>query len=234
MERINKEMARRGLTTRRQADELIERELVFVNGKKAKLGQQVAHEDTIEIRDLAGTHTVEYQYVAYYKPRGVVTHSPVGKQKDVASTSGHPDLFPVGRLDKESEGLLVLTNDGRVTERLLHPRFAHEKEYLVEFKGRVPNGGEERLLKGITSEGEVLSAKNIELLTRKTLSITLTEGKRHQVRRMLGALGLEVTILKRTRIMGIHLGALKPGQSRALTGKALKGFLTDIGLSRTF
>lgn len=232
MERINKEMARRGLTTRRQADTLIENEVVFVNGKKAKLGQQVSLTDTIEIRDVAGTHTIEYEYVAYYKPRGVVTHSPVGKQTDVASTSGHPDLFPVGRLDKESEGLLVLTNDGRVTERLLHPRFAHEKEYLVEFSGHFPKNGENKLLEGVMSEGEKLSASKVELLTRKTISLTLTEGKRHQVRRMLAGLDLEVVALKRTRIMGINIGALRPGQSRVLTGKALKGFLSDIGLNK--
>lgn len=230
MERINKEMARRGLSTRRRADELIQENLVFVNGKCAKLGQQVEESDTIEIRDVAGTYKIEYEYVVYYKPRGVVTHSAVGKQQEVSKVSGHPDLFPVGRLDKESEGLLLLTNDGRVTERLLHPRFAHEKEYLVEFKGNFPKNGEKKLLEGVKSEGEILTAKSLELLTRKTLNITLTEGKRHQVRRMLGALELEVEMLKRTRIMGIHLGALRPGQSRVLTGKALKGFLSDINL----
>jgi 23S rRNA pseudouridine2604 synthase len=228
--RINKAMADRGLCTRREADELIKAGLVFVNDKQASLGEQVSGTDVVEIRDEAGTHTIEHEYVAYYKPRGIVTHSASGRQKEVSHISGYPDLFPVGRLDKESEGLLILTNDGRITERLLHPRFAHEKEYFVEFSGRFPKDGAEKLLQGILSEGETLHAKKVELLSRKTLHITLTEGKHHQVRRMLAACNLEILTLKRIRIMGVHLGALKPGSSRRLTGKALKGFLTDIEL----
>jgi pseudouridine synthase len=231
MERINKAMAHRGLCTRRKADELIQAGVVFVNGKPAKLGAQVSETDTIEIRDTGGLHTIVYEYVAYYKPKGIVTHSPVGKQKDVAKVSGFPHLFPVGRLDRESEGLLMLTNDGRVTERLLHPRFAHEKEYLIEYKGNFPKNGEKKLMEGIMSDGELLTATKVEFPRRKAMILTLTEGKRHQVRRMLAALELEVEVLKRTRIMGIHLGALRPGEARVLTGKALKGFLGDIGLS---
>jgi 23S rRNA pseudouridine2604 synthase len=231
MDRINKAMAHRGLCTRRKADELIAAGIVFVNDQPAVLGSQVSDTDTIEIRDTGGLYKPEYQYVAYYKPKGIVTHSPVGKQRDVAKVSGHPDLFPVGRLDRESEGLMVLTNDGRVTERLLHPRFLHEKEYYVEYKGNFPKNGDKKLLEGIMSDGELLVATSVELPRRKVLTLTLTEGKRHQVRRMLAALELEVEILKRTRIMNINLGALRPGESRVLTGKALKGFLGDIGLA---
>lgn len=231
MDRLNKAMAHRGLCTRRKADELIAAGVVFVNGKQAELGSKVSETDTIEIRDTGGIYQTEYQYVAYYKPKGIVTHSPVGKQKDVAKVSGYPDLFPVGRLDRESEGLMVLTNDGRVTERLLHPRFAHEKEYYVEYKGNFPKNGEQKLLEGIMSDGELLKATKVELPRRKILVMTLTEGKRHQVRRMLAALELEVEVLKRIRIMNINLGALRPGESRVLTGKALKGFLSDIGLA---
>lgn len=229
-ERINKAMAARGLCTRRQADELIAEGLVFVNGKKAVLGAQVMTEDLIEIRADEELYKPDYQYVAYYKPKGVVTHSATAKQRDVKGVSGFPDLFPVGRLDKDSEGLLILTNDGRVTERLLHPRFEHEKEYWVEFAGRFPKNGEERLTKGITSEGEMLKAKQVMVHDRKHVTLVLTEGKRHQVRRMLAVLGLEVAVLKRVRIMNVHLGALRPGKARKLTGKAMKGFLQDIGL----
>ncbi len=229
-ERLNKRMAALGLSTRRGADELIRQGLVFVNGKKAVLGKQVSEGDTIEVRDESGAYTKEYEYVAYYKPKGIVTHSPQGKQKDIQKVSGFPDLFPVGRLDKESEGLILLTNDGRITERLLHPRFAHEKEYRVEFTGRFPKRGEEQLLSGVMSEGELLKAKEVELLSRKEVRLVLTEGKRHEVRRMLAALGLTVERLQRTRIIGINLGALGPGGHRVLTGKALKGFKKDIGL----
>lgn len=228
--RINKAMADRGLATRRQADELIKAGLVYINGQQAVLGDRVTESDILEIRDAEGTYTPDYEYIVYYKPKGIVTHSASGRQQEIKDISGYPDLFPVGRLDKESEGLLILTNDGRITERLLHPRFAHEKEYFVEFKGNFPKNGEQKLVKGIESEGEVLRAKRIELLTRKTVCITLTEGKHHQVRRMLEALGLEVITLKRTRIMGVYLGALKPGKARVLRGKALKAFLQDLHL----
>lgn len=228
--RINKLMAERGLSTRRAADELIAAGKVFVDGKPAKLGAKANPDAVIEIRDPEGTHTEHFEYRAYYKPKGVVTHSAKNKQKEVRKVSGYSNLFPVGRLDKESEGLLVLTNDGRVTERLLHPRHQHEKEYFVEFTGRFPKNGEAMLLEGVEDKGETLGAKKVVLVDRKHLALTLTEGKKHQVRRMLTALGLEVVILKRTRIMGILLGALKPNQSRALTGKALQGFLRDINL----
>jgi pseudouridine synthase len=125
---------------------------------------------------------------------------------------------------------MVLTNDGRVTERLLHPRFEHEKEYFVEFSGRFPKNGEAKLREGILDNKELLSALEVELIDRKHLKITLTEGKKHQVRRMLKAIGLEVILLQRTRIMKLQLGALRPGASRRLTGAARKGFLHDLGL----
>lgn len=229
-ERINKAMATRGLCTRRQADDLIREGVVFVNNKPAVLGAQVGPDDKIEIRDEDNLYMGELEYVAYYKPRGIVTHSATRQQKDVAQVSGFPDLYPVGRLDKESEGLLMLTNDGRITERLLHPRFAHEKEYFVEFSGHFPKNGEAKLLEGMVIDGETLSAKEVVVLNRKQLTLVLTEGKRHQVRKMMAALGLEVGILKRTRIMGVLLGALKPGAARVLKGVALKNFLNDLDL----
>lgn len=223
-------MAALGLATRRGADELIRQSLVFVNGKQAVLGQQVTEADLIEVRDETGAYQEQYEYVAYYKPKGIVTHSPQGKQKDIRKVSGFPHLFPVGRLDKESEGLILLTNDGRVTERLLHPRFAHEKEYLVEFTGRFPKNGEEKLQSGLVSDGETLKAKEAMLLDRKHAKLVLTEGKRHEVRRMFKALGLEVQRLQRTRIINILLGALASGAGRRLSGKGLQGFKKDIGL----
>jgi pseudouridine synthase len=229
-QRINKAMADRGLATRRGADELIQGGFVFVNGKRAELGDRVGMDDIIEVRDEAGVHTADYQYVAFYKPKGIVSHSASGKQRSIEHVSGYPELFPVGRLDKESEGLMVLTNDGRVTERLLHPRFEHEKEYFVEFSGRFPKNGEAKLREGILDNKELLSALEVELIDRKHLKITLTEGKKHQVRRMLKAIGLEVILLQRTRIMKLQLGALRPGASRRLTGAARKGFLHDLGL----
>lgn len=125
---------------------------------------------------------------------------------------------------------MVLTNDGRVTERLLHPRFEHEKEYFVEFSGRFPKNGEAKLREGIMNNRELLRALEVELVDRKHLEFYLDEGKKHQVRRMLAGIGLEVILLQRKRIMKLQLGALRPGASRRLTGAARKGFLRDPGL----
>ncbi|HLC95168.1 MAG TPA: pseudouridine synthase [Patescibacteria group bacterium] len=130
--RINRYLALRGITTRRGADELIALGLVTINGTKAKLGDRVmSDQDTIEVLQNNKVPKKEHSYVAYYKPYGVITHSPQRGELSIQDVSGFATLFPVGRLDKASEGLILLTDDGRVTERLLHPRFAHEKEYIV-------------------------------------------------------------------------------------------------------
>ncbi len=228
--RINRYLAIQGLATRRSADELIVSGLVEINGTKAKLGDRVESTDKVEIvrnkKHIAKTFT----YVAYYKPRGIITHSPQEDESEIKDISPFPDLFPMGRLDKASEGLILLTDDGRVTERLLHPRFAHEKEYLVTVREKVLPQSRMTLELGIESEGETLFAKKVQILGPHTLTIILTEGKKHQIRRMLDAVHLTVEKLVRTRIMGIHLGALKPGQSRTLKGSARASFLKSIDL----
>jgi len=229
--RINRFLALQGLATRRSADGLIEQGLVFIDGKKAKLGDKVMSIDTkVEIRKDKKQPVKMFTYVAYYKPRGIITHSPQENESEIKDISPFPDLFPMGRLDKASEGLILLTDDGRVTERLLHPRFAHEKEYLVTVREKVLSQSRMTLEAGIESEGETLFAKKVQILGPHTLTIILTEGKKHQIRRMLDAVHLTVEKLVRTRIMGIHLGALKPGQSRTLKGSARASFLKSIDL----
>lgn len=228
--RINRYLALRGLATRRSADELIVAGLVEINGQKAKLGDRVESTDRVDVvRDKK--HTAKtFTYVAYYKPRGIITHSAQEDESEIKDISPFPNLFPLGRLDKASEGLILLTDDGRVTERLLHPRFAHEKEYLVTVREKVLPQSRMTLENGIESEGELLMAKKVQALGPNTLVIILTEGKKHQIRRMLDAVHLTVEKLVRTRIMGIHLGALKPGQSRTLKGSARASFLKSIDL----
>lgn len=229
--RLNRFLALRGIATRRKADEMIQSGEVYLNGKKALVGDKVNHPDeNIEIHELGFLEKKALLYVAYYKPRGVVTHTPQKKEKDIAAVSGYPDLFPLGRLDKDSEGLILLTNDGRVTERLLHPRFAHEKEYIVSINVPLKSAAKDQLIRGIQSEGEMLTLKKLSILDPLTLSIILTEGKKHQVRRMLEGVDVHVTRLVRVRIMSIHLGKLKEGEARELTGDSRKRFLKEIGL----
>jgi 23S rRNA pseudouridine2604 synthase len=228
--RINRYLALQGLATRRGADELIVAGLVEINGAKAQLGDRVQSGDTVEIVRTKKHIAKVYTYVAYYKPRGIITHSPQENESSIEDISPFPELSPLGRLDKASEGLILLTDDGRVTERLLHPRFAHEKEYLVTVREKALPQMRAILEAGIESEGELLSAKKVELLGAHTLVLILTEGKKHQIRRMLDAVHLTVEKLVRTRIMGVHLGALKPGQSRVLKGSARASFLKSIDL----
>jgi 16S rRNA U516 pseudouridylate synthase RsuA-like enzyme len=135
--RINRYLALRGLTTRKAADGLIAAGRVLVNGQPATLGMKVNAEDSVEIQ--GEVRTKPYRYIAYYKPRGIITHSPVRKEKSIADIFPEKGVFPIGRLDKASEGLILLTDDGRVTERLLHPRFVHEKEYEVILVSLSPN-----------------------------------------------------------------------------------------------
>lgn len=232
--RINRYLAVRGITTRRGADELIAAGLVLVDGKKAGLGDRVMSADAaVEVLKDARRARKEHRYVAYYKPRGVITHSPQEGERSIADVSGFPGLFPLGRLDKSSEGLILLTDDGRVTERLLHPRFAHEKEYVVTVREEIPSFAKRVLENGIESEGETLTAERAEISGPHTLKIILTEGKKHQIRRMLDVLHLTVEKLVRVRIMGVHLGALKSGQSRTLKGSARASFLNSIGLEES-
>lgn len=230
--RLNRFMALKGIAARRKADELIAAGCVCVDGRVARVGERVEHpEAQIVMSPEAKIFASEYAYVAYYKPRGIVTHSPQGQEKSIEKVSGLKGVFPVGRLDKDSEGLILLTNDGRVTERLLSPRFQHEKEYLVTVKETLGAAVQRQLQAGIEDAGECLRAKRVVLLDRRRLSIVLTEGKRHQIRRMLGQLGFSVMELKRIRIMQIHLGSLKPGIYRTISGRAKAGFLRDLGLS---
>src|SRR3989344_1458390 len=137
--RINKYLALKNYATRRGGDELVSKGLVFINGRKAMLGDKVSEADTVEVK-LKGK-AKKFVYIAYNKPRGVITHSPQGDEHDIKEAlKGAPSLekvFPVGRLDKDSHGLIILTDDARVTDRLLNPKFEHEKEYEVETREKL-------------------------------------------------------------------------------------------------
>ena len=227
--RINRYLALRGLTTRKAADGLIASGRVMVNGKPATLGMKVEADDQIEIK--GEVRTKPYRYFLYYKPKGIITHSPVRGEKSIADIFPEKGIFPIGRLDKASEGLIILTDDGRVTERLLHPRFVHEKEYEVIVREEVPMNAKERLIAGVQSEGERLSAKQVTKTGRTTLTIVLVEGKKHHIRRMLDGLRLTVKELKRVRIMELRIGTLVPGEGRRLEREEEATFLTSLGLN---
>jgi 23S rRNA pseudouridine2604 synthase len=219
--RINKYLRDKGFASRREADQLIESKKVFVNGKPAKMGMLVYENDRVSLKE---SGRKEYKYLAYYKPRGLATQSQEGSTSVIAEWR-EKGLFPIGRLDKESEGLLILTNDGRLTTKLLSTEAKFEKEYIVKVSGRLRKGIPAILEKGMDTKafGRMLPAKT-KLIDENTLSISLREGKRHQIRVMLAELGYAVFALKRVRIGHITLGKLRPGEVRELTDREIKPF----------
>jgi 23S rRNA pseudouridine2604 synthase len=232
--RINKYLAHEKIASRREADALIERKQVLINGKVAVLGQQVTESDEVTISGA----TKKYVYLAYYKGRGVITHSPAGDEVDIATRLKRDysitNVSPVGRLDKDSEGLMILTNDGRITGPLLDPKAAHEKEYDVTVDKAV-TGMFSRLMElGVDIEGYRTKPATFVANPRnpKRFNLTLTEGKKHQIRRMCAALGYQIHSLKRVRVMNIEIGELKPNQYRKLAGTELKTLLSSLELGK--
>lgn len=231
--RINKYLAHEGVASRREVDALIDSGKVLINGKKAVLGQKVEEHDDVEV---VGKSKAK-KYLAYYKGRGIITHSPEAHETDIATRlkkdHGLTDVYPIGRLDKDSEGLIILTNDGRLTGPLLDPKLDHEKEYDVMLDKPVTNLLLNNIKKGVRIERYTTKPAKAQKhpTSQKRLSIILTEGKKHQIRRMCAALGFQVESLKRVRIMNIELGKLKPNQYRKIEGKELRELLRGLGLA---
>lgn len=232
--RINKRIADLKLASRREADTLIAAGKVLVNGKKAVMGQKVTEDDKITIK---ASDIKKRIYLAYYKGRGVITHSPATGETDILSKLKTTDpalikhgIAPAGRLDKDSEGLMILSNDGRITGPLLGPEAGHEKEYEVNVDKTLTKQFLKLMADGVNIEGYHTKKAKIEQKSDKRFLLTLTEGKKHQIRRMSAALGYQVQDLKRLRIMNIKLDKLKPNQYRKITNGELREFLKQLNL----
>lgn len=231
--RINRYLALKNYATRRGVDELIEQHKVFINGRLAVLGDKVQENDEVEVKSAGGAKKIR-RYFAYHKPKGVITHSPQEGETDIkAETAKYKELdgtFPIGRLDKDSYGLIILTNDGRITDRLLNPKYTHEKEYVVKTTENLRAGFAKRMEAGIDIEGYQTKPCTVKILGDRSFAITLTEGKKHQIRRMVSAMHTEVADLKRIRIMNVTLASLTPGAYRAIEGGELETFLKSLGM----
>lgn len=229
--RINKYLALTGKATRREADTLIEKGLVFLNDKRVSLGQKVEEGDTVEIRGQGAKH---YIYLAFNKPKDIITLATEPGEKDsisfLPSDMKRLRLFPLGRLDKASSGLLLLTNDGRLTDRLLNPIYDHAKTYDVTTKSPLRPSFATHMSAGVDIEGYITKPTHVEVVGEDRFKIVLTEGKKHQIRRMVVAMHNEVKDLRRTSIMNISLGKLKPGEYRRLRDKELTTLLSSLGL----
>lgn len=228
--RINKYMALKGLCSRREADALIKAGRVKLNGRRAVLGDKVGFGDEVTMIGDAPPKS-NLVYIAYNKPVGIVTHSSVEGEEEIANILNiKENVFPVGRLDKASHGLIILTNDGRVTDKLLNPKYYHEKEYAVKTFEPLKESTVRKLSAGLRIEEDFTKPARVKQLGPNMFSITLTEGKRHQIRRMCAALGFGVVDLKRMRIMNVRLGKLKEGEHRYLAGAELSELLGSLGI----
>jgi 23S rRNA pseudouridine2605 synthase len=219
-ERLQKVLARAGVASRRAVEELIAAGRVVVNGEVARLGQRVdAEHDRIEIDGaLVGVRHGLVHYLVN-KPAGVVTTAadPHGRPTAVGLVPAEPRVFPVGRLDADTEGLLLLTNDGDLTHRLTHPSFGVEKEYLAEVAGRPSRAAVRTLREGVDLDDGRTAPAKVALVEPSVLRITIHEGRNRQVRRMCEAVGHPVQRLVRTRIGPLTDRRLPPGSWRELT-----------------
>jgi 23S rRNA pseudouridine2605 synthase len=219
-ERLQKVLARAGIGSRRVAENLISAKRVTVNGEVAVLGRRVDVASDVVAVD--GVPIGVREGLVYYllnKPRGVVTTAsdPHAERTVVDLVPEEPRVFPVGRLDADTEGLLILTNDGDLTHRLTHPSFGVEKEYVAEVKGTPTPAEVRRLREGVDLEdGRTAPAKAV-LTPPNVLTITIHEGRNRQIRRMCDAVGHPVVRLVRTRIGPLVDRSLKPGTWRPLT-----------------
>lgn len=229
--RINKYLYLTNFCSRRKADELIEQGLIKINGKNAVLGQKILETDKIKIDDKIKNMIKEYNYYIFNKPRNVVSHNPQEGEKTVENFfPPNLKLSPVGRLDKDSTGLMFLTDDGRIIDKMLNPKYDHEKEYEVSVNKTLKESFQRKMENGVDIEGYKTKPSKVKIIGEKSFIIILTEGKKHQIRRMCAALGYTVTNLKRTRIMNLEIGDLEEGRSRKLKDDEKNKLLEKIGV----
>ncbi|MCI5801671.1 MAG: rRNA pseudouridine synthase [Oscillospiraceae bacterium] len=244
--RIQKAISDAGVASRRKAEELIEQGLVTVNGRRAVIGQKVnPKRDLIAVdgQKIDPREQSKKIYVALHKPRGFVTtmSDELGRRcvaELVADTPAR--VYPIGRLDRNSEGLLLLTNDGEFANTIMHPRYHVNKVYRVTVRPDVTDDQVMRLAEGVRlDDGFVTSPAQVLVISKEAgrvvMQITISEGKNRQVRRMCEAVGLEVARLKRIAVGPVRLGMLQPGQWRMLTAQelsALKSIIAPAGEGR--
>ncbi len=229
--RINRYLYLTGICSRRAADRLIDKHEVFINNKVATLGQKVNKGDRVTLGSEAKKLQASYKYYIYNKPVGVVSHNPqLGEKSATQDANLPPDFAPVGRLDKASSGLMLLTNDGRIVNKLLNPEFAHVREYVVTLDKPVKNHDIKLLNQGIDIEGYRTKPAEATRISDTKIVMRLTEGKKHQIRRMFAALGYQVQSLKRTAMMHLALGGLGVGETHELSANEAGELLGALGM----
>lgn len=231
--RINKYLAYTGVSTRVGADVLIKEGKVFINGVLAKLGDKVSKDDKVLVKE--NKFKENSIYLAYNKPKGIVSTNAQNDEVDILESiknirNKYKNIFPVGRIDKESHGLMILTNDGRVTDKLLNPKYDHEKEYVVKLDRNYSDSFLKHMQNGVDLGDEITKKAKVKRINENTFNITLTEGKNRQIRRMTEKLGYTVRDLQRVRVQNIKLGKLPQNSVKEITGEEKLIFLESLGL----
>ena len=234
--RLQKFLSAAGFSSRRQGEEYIKDGRVKVNDiVVTELGTKVDPDtDRVEVDGTMLSLNQKLVYIALNKPREYVTSCDQADTKIVLDLIDIPQrVYPIGRLDKDSTGLLLLTNDGRLHHRLSHPSFDHEKEYEVSVAKPIPSGTLKRLSQGLPLMGRKTRPATVERISSRKFRIVLLEGRNRQVRRMVRKVGNQVTRLHRMRISNIKIGDLKPGSWRHLTHKEKTQLLNRAGLGNS-
>lgn len=231
--RLNKFLSEAGVCSRREADRMIEEGRITVDGRKAETGMRVRPDQEIKVgKKIISMEREEEVLLAVYKPVGVVCTTDRREKRNIVDYVGYPvRIYPIGRLDKDSEGLILMTNIGSLVNKMMRAANYHEKEYLVTVHKPVTDAFLERMAKGVRirkeEKGEMLLDAmtrpcQVEKLGKCSFRIILTQGLNRQIRRMCEALGYQVTHLKRVRVLNIELKGMRPGTWRKVTDKELK------------
>lgn len=227
--RLNKYISESGITSRREADRWIADQRVTINGVVAELGSKVEPGDDVRVDNKPVTIEQENVYIALNKPVGITSTTERHIKGNIVDFVNHPlRIFHIGRLDKESEGLILLTNDGDIVNEILRAENKHEKEYIVTVDKPITASFLKKMSEGV----EILDTKTLPCkvtkISKHVFRIVLTQGLNRQIRRMCSALGFQVRRLQRTRIMNIHLNDLPKGKWRDLTKKELNVLFKDL------
>jgi 23S rRNA pseudouridine2604 synthase len=232
--RINKFFTEQGLCSRREADRMIAEGHVTINGRLAKLGDRVSETDVVARDGIVVNRRTEALYIKYHKPIGVTTTSEPHVRRNIIAEIGHPvRIFPIGRLDKDSSGLILLTNDGDIVNEILRVEHGHEREYRVEVDRAFDQLFLDRMAAGVVILGVRTRPCTVTRLGPRSFRIILTEGRNRQIRRMTQSLGYRVVALHRVRIMHITIEGLKIGEWKELTAAERQELFRALGRQTT-
>ncbi|NNK89780.1 MAG: 23S rRNA pseudouridine(2604) synthase RluF [Saprospiraceae bacterium] len=221
---LNKFISSRGICSRREADKLIQSGKVTINGKIASLGNRVIQGDHVKVNGKLIKPKPKPVYILLNKPVGLVSTTDKRESRNIVDFINYPQrLFPVGRLDAASQGLILLTNDGDIVNKILRAGNNHEKEYIVTVNKKINQDFLKRMSGGVRILGQLTKKCKVRYVNDRTFRIILVQGLNRQIRRMCEALGYKVSSLNRIRIMNLKTSKLKPGQWRKLTPDELKG-----------